>query len=756
MTLNRPHMEAAPDAAPSTPEVFAQAVDRVRQGANPADEARALYARMTTHERLTLLDGDQPFWEGMLSLVEDGYNVYPYVMGAVDRLGVPGVRFADGPRGSVLGRSTCFPVSMARGATWDVALEEKVGEVIGREIRALGANFFGGVCINLPRHPAWGRVQETYSDQPVILGEMGAALTRGIQHHAMACAKHYALNSMENARFTVDVTIGEADLQETFLPHFKRVIDEGAFAVMSSYNSVNGTWAGQNADLLTRTLRDTWHFEGFVITDFIWGMRDGGKALVAGLDVEAPMRQQRGERLQADIDSGKCSWADVERAGLRILKTQLRFYAQRDAADPAPSVVASVDHVALAREVAGRAMVLLRNEKVGAAPVLPLDPAKLASLAVVGRLCDTPNTGDLGSSSVRAPHVVTPLAGLTKALDGSGVLIHADASGDAAKAAALAATSDAAVVVVGYTSADEGEFVDGSVASRADLLALYPEAQTDAERVQRDKVLTALGGGTSVVGGGKAGGDRLSLELLPEDVALIKAVAAVNPRTVVVIETAGAVIVHDWKDLVPAILIGWYAGMEGGHALADVLFGKRNPSGRLPYPIPADMKDAPFFDRDAKAIAYDHWYSHRLMQKNGVTADFPLGFGLSYSAYKLADMHVAPAGEDIVRVRVSVANVGAVAGHHVVQVYGARRDGERADERELLGFAVVDLAAGERKTVEVQASLLPLGRWDASARRIRVAAGLVAIEAAGFWGDPDRLTATINVTGTVTGKIAGN
>ncbi|WP_370677419.1 beta-glucosidase [Pleomorphomonas sp. PLEO] len=747
MTLHRPHTEAAPDAASPAPKTFTQAVDRVRKGADPQSEAQALYAKMTVSERLGLLDGDQPFWEGMLSLVEDGYNIYPYVMGAVDRLGVPGVRFADGPRGSVLGHSTCFPVSMARGATWDVGLEEKVGTAIGQEIRALGANFFGGVCINLPRHPAWGRVQETYSDQPVILGEMGAALTRGIQHHAMACAKHFALNSMENARFSVDVTIDEADLQETFLPHFKRVIDEGAFAVMSSYNSVNGTWSGQNANLLTNTLRDTWHFQGFVITDFIWGMRDGGKALVAGLDVEAPMRQQRGERLRADLDAGKCGWADVERAALRILKTQLRFYAEREQAEPAASVVASVEHVALAREVAGRSMVLLRNEKVAGRPLLPLNPAKLASLAVVGRLCDTANTGDLGSSSVRAPYVVTPLAGLTQALAGSGVLVNSDASGDVAMAAALAATSDAAVVVVGYTSADEGEFVDGSVASRADLLALYPDARTDEERRQRAKVLAALGGGTSVVGGGKAGGDRLSLELLAEDVALIKAVAAANPRTIVVIETAGAVIVHDWKDLVPAILLGWYAGMEGGHALADILFGKRNPSGRLPYPIPADAKDTPFFDRDAKAITYDHWYSHRLMVKNGVEAEFPLGFGLSYASYRLADMTVEPLGRDGVRVGVSVANTGARAGHHVVQIYGSRRDGDRADERELLGFAVVELAAGERKTVEVTASLLPLGRWDGATRRIRVAAGLVSIEAAACWGDPDRLSTTVKVAG---------
>ena len=137
-------------------ETFSRAVNHVREGGDAAIEARKLFDLLTPQERLSLLDGDQPFWAGMLSLATEGYNIYPYVMGAVDRLGIPGLRFADGPRGSVLGKSTCFPVSMARGATWDVALEEKIGAVIGREIRALGANFFGGVCINLPRHPAWG------------------------------------------------------------------------------------------------------------------------------------------------------------------------------------------------------------------------------------------------------------------------------------------------------------------------------------------------------------------------------------------------------------------------------------------------------------------------------------------------------------------------------------------------------------------------------------------------------------------------
>ena len=170
----------------------------------------------------------------------------PGLAGAVPRLGIPGVRFSDGPRGVVMEGATTFPVSMARGATWDPDLEERIGDVIGRELRAMGANFFGGICINLMRHPAWGRAQETYGEDTVHLGEFGAALTRGVQKHVMACSKHYALNSMENARFSVDVTIDPRALHEIYLPHFKRTVEAGVASVMSSYNSMNGEWCGQN------------------------------------------------------------------------------------------------------------------------------------------------------------------------------------------------------------------------------------------------------------------------------------------------------------------------------------------------------------------------------------------------------------------------------------------------------------------------------------------------------------------------------
>ena len=200
---------------------FEGAVEAVRQGTAADEAARSLLAQLTPRERLGLLDGDEPFWPGMPMMMGEGYNLEPIVAGEVERLGVPGLRFADGPRGAVIGPSTAFPVPMARGATWDPELEERIGDAIGAEIRAQGGNFFGGVCINLLRHPAWGRAQETYGEDPLLLGAMGGALTRGAQRHVMACVKHFACNSMENARFRVDVEVDEATLHEVYLPHFR-------------------------------------------------------------------------------------------------------------------------------------------------------------------------------------------------------------------------------------------------------------------------------------------------------------------------------------------------------------------------------------------------------------------------------------------------------------------------------------------------------------------------------------------------------
>jgi beta-glucosidase len=680
---------------------FAQAVDAVRAGAAVDEVAASLLERLTETERLGLLDGDEPFWPGMPDMMGKGYNLEPIVAGAVPRLGVPGIRFSDGPRGAVIGRSTAFPVPMARGATWDPDLEERVGEAIGAEIRAQGGNFFGGVCINLLRHPAWGRAQETYGEEPLLLARMGTALALGAQRHVMACVKHYACNSMENARFSVDVQVDQPTLHEVYLPHFRAVVEAGVASVMSAYNSVNGEWCGQNRTLLTEILREQWGFEGFVMSDFIWGLRDPVGSLAAGLDIEMPFAQQRARALRAALAAGAASWDDVDRAGLRILRTELRFAAAVPDPPPGQQIVLSAEHRALAREVAARSMVLLRNEPVDGRPVLPLSAEELSRLAVVGRLADIPNTGDHGSSDVRAPSVVTPLAGLRAALPG--VEIVTSATDDPETAAAAASETDAAIVLVGYTAEDEGEYV-GSFEPK--LAALYPPSD-DPNAL--DELARVWDEGPQSVGG-----DRDSLRLHPEDLALVRAVAAANPRTVVVIVAGAAVIMEDWRHDVPAILIAWYAGMEGGAALADVLLGRSEPGGRLPFAIPRDEGDLPLFDKNATSVTYDRWYGQRLLDRDGKVAAYPFGFGLSYASFVVRDVAVATDRDSrALKIRATVENTSSRRAGHVVQVYATRPE---STERFLAGFARAEVDPGSLAAVTVDVPLEQLSTWRGPGR----------------------------------------
>lgn len=721
-----------------TPTAFSTSVDRIRGGEPIGLVVDELLGRLTPDEKLHLLDGDTPFWNGMADMLTRGYNVDPIPMGRIDRLGIPGLLFSDGPRGVVMGASTAFPVSMARGATWDVALEEKIGVAIGLEMRAQGANFFGGVCVNLPRHPAWGRVQETYGEDPILLGEFGAALTRGVQRNAMAVAKHFALNSMENARFTVDVSADDATLHEVFLAHFRRVVEEGVSGIMTSYNSVNGEWAGQNERLLQGVLRDEWDFQGVAVTDFVWGLRDPAKSLRAGLDVEEPFSQQRARHLPDDLAAGRVSWQHVDRAARRVLRTQLHSYATRVPDEPSAEVVFSAEHRALAREVAARGMVLLKNDEVDGGRVLPLDASALTNVALIGRLGDAANTGDHGSSDVRSPEVVTPLRGLRAALPGRSVTHVAD--DDPRAAAAAARNADVAIVVVGYTAMDEGEYVDSSAFLNEQLLATFPPVGDSVVGQELVASLAGSGDGTdvSIVGGAGDGGDRESLRLRPVDAEIIRAVGAANPRTVVVIVTAGAVITEEWRDHVPAVLLSWYSGCEGGHALADVLLGHADTSGRLPFSIPTDERHLPFFDRDATAITYDKWFGQRLLDRDGHVAAFPLGYGLSYTTFELSDPAIDEPRHEQVAIRVTVTNTGTAPGRRVVQVYARPHNaGDDFPTRVLLGFASVGLEPGESRNVTVDASTRPLQRWTSTG--FVPASDTARIEIGAHSGDPDAL-----------------
>ena len=665
--------------------------------------ARALLAQLTLDEKLGLMDGDTPFWPGLAEMMAPGgYGSRPWVAGAVPRLGIPGVRFVDGPRGIIMKGATTFPVSMARGAAWDPALEERIGDVIGRELRALGGNFFGGVCINLLRHPAWGRAQETYGEDPRHLGALGAALARGVQRHVMACVKHYALNSMENGRFRVDVTIDARALHEVYLPHFKAVVDAGVAAVMSAYNSVNGEWAGQNRPLLTGILKEQWGFPGFVMTDFIFGMRDSLKTALAGQDIEMPFSMHFHRDLKQLVDQGRVPVSRVDDAALRILRQQVRFGQGRDPAGYPRDIVGCPAHRQLAREAAGKSIVLLKNDDT----VLPL--AGIRRLALVGRLAGLPNTGDGGSSNTQPVHVVTPLEGLRAAL---GEAVVFDDGSDPDRAAQAAAGAEAAVVVVGFTHADEGEYIPPDMIPM--FAPTFPPPTPEEEPIAR-KILPGHQGQQE--GGFSPGGDRERLTLHPRDEQLVLAVAAANPRTIVVLMVGSAVITEAWRERVKGILVLWYPGMEGGHALADVLLGRVNPGGRLPCTFPQGAEDLPFFDRNATQITYDLWHGYRKLARDGVGAAFPFGFGLSYTVWKLANLQLASpvfAVDGTLQATVDVTNGGPVAGDEVVQLYVSAR-GSRVERavRELKAFARVSLAPGETRRVSLSVPVADLAYYD--------------------------------------------
>ncbi len=701
-------------------------------------EAQRLVAAMTEDERLGCLDGDVPFWAGVDHMARGGYHRAPYPSGRVPRLGVEGFTFADGPRGVVVDRATCFPVSMARGATWDVELEERIGEAIGREVRAVGADLFGGVCVNLLRHPAWGRAQETYGEDPHHVGEMGAALTRGVQRHAMACVKHLACNSMEDARFTVDVEVGEVALHEVYLPHFRRVVDEGVAAVMSAYNAVNGEWCGESPALLTEVLREEWEFEGLVISDFIFGLRDPARSLHAGLDVEMPFRMIRAHGLPAALADGTASWADVDRAVTRVLATRLRFADVLAAPRPDRSVLACPEHRALARETARRSVVLLRNEAVDLTPVLPLDPDALSAVAVLGRLAATVNLGDSGSSDVWAPDAATILDGLRAALPDARV-DHLGGS-DLDAAVRLATQADVAVVVVGCTAEDEGEYI-GDTSHLAHLLpppddpaeaAAFHAAVAPGDAIEAPPHVVAR----DADGGFGTGGDRASLRLRADGVALIRAVADGAPRTVVVLVGGSAILGSEWEARVPAVVQAWYGGMEAGPGLADVLLGVVDASGRLPFTVPVDEGDLPAFDAQATAATYDTEHGWWRAEARGLEPAQPFGWGLSYTTFALDEAGVTVEEGSVLRVRTAVHNTGDRDGSDVVQVYARR---EEATRRRLVGFARVEVAPGARAAVEVVVPLDRLAERDVERHAMVVRPGRYDLWVARHAADPGHL-----------------
>ncbi len=670
-------------AADSTPSASSWAL--------PAELRDALRS-LPLPDKIRMMSGEPVSARALFELAT-AYNTRPYTAGARPELDIEGIRFTDGPRGVVLNHSTCFPVAIARGATWDPALEERVGAAMGAEARAQGANLFAGVCVNLLRHPAWGRAQETYGEDPVHVGELGAAMVRGVQRHVMACVKHFACNSIEDARFRVDVQISERALRELYLPHFRRCVEAGAVAIMSAYNKVNGQWCGHHKHLLTDILKREWGFRGFVLSDFLLGVRDGPEAVLGGLDLEMPLTLRCGAALRRAVERGRVPEDRIDDAIERMVWAQRWIERTREPARPPARVVAGPEHRALAREVATSAMVLLKNEppRGETEPLLPLDPARLRRVALIGRLARSSNTGDIGSSKVRPPYVVTPRDGLeAAAAAGDFELVHDDGR-DLEAARLLARGADAVVIVVGLSHRDEGE----------NLLW--------------------------------TGGDRRTLRLRPRDEQLVRALAAENPRTVVVLIAGSALVTEAWRREVPAMLMAWYPGMEGGHALADLLLGRASPSGKLPCVFPKTPDALPRFDRRARRIRYGALHGQRLHDARGEEPAFALGFGLSYTRFRcgpptLTEREISTR-DPVIELTAELCNIGSRAGTELVQVYVSRVIKNAAPRpRALALFRRVELDAGESRALTLRVPARRLATYDDARGVWRLAPGEYRVE----------------------------
>lgn len=579
--------------------------------------------------------------------------------------GIPGLHMLDGPRGvsKVSGETaTVFPVGMMRGATWDPALEREVGAAMGREIRSVGADVLLAPTMNLLRHPRWGRAQETYGEDTAHVGAMASAFIEGVQsERVIATAKHFAANSIEDTRFDVDVTLDDRTLHEVYLPHFRRAVqDANVGAVMTAYNSVNGQHCDVNPTLLRDTLRGQWGFAGFVMSDWVQGTHGDVEAVRAGLDVEMPSGANFG-RLDDAVAEGDLGEDELDASLRRILRAQLCFGLDVDPPQADPAARETEEHLALAEEVARRGLVLLRNDGV-----LPLDRAALGEIVVMGPLADLENVGDAGSSAAEAADVVTALEGLVDRA-GAVTVTHLPSAMPSPEDELAIAAADVVVLVVGLTADDEGE---GLIAA----------------------------------------GDREDLALPGAQRDLVLAVAALGTPTIVVLEGGGPILVSPWIDDVAAVVMAWYPGMRGGNAIADVLFGDAEPTGRLPASVPVAEADLPPFDNVSLAVTYDYLHGYRWLDANGTAPAFPFGFGLSYTEFSY-DAIVLSVADDTLVATVEVTNTGARRGRETVQVYvGA--PGSVAP-RDLRGFASIELEPGEGGSVDIAIPRADLARYVA-------------------------------------------
>lgn len=621
----------------------------------------------------------------------------------VERVGVPAIMVTDGPHGLRKQReggdhlgigdsvpATCFPPAVGLGSSWDVDLIHRVGEALGTETSIENVAVLLGPGINIKRSPLCGRNFEYLSEDPIVSGVLGAAIVKGIQSKGVGTSlKHFAANNQENDRMRSSSDVDPRPLREIYLRGFQRVVEDAQpWTVMCSYNRINGVYASEDPWLLTQVLRDEWGFEGLVVSD--WGaVNERVPGIAAGMDLEMPSSNGVTDaQIVAAVQDGSLDESVVDVAAGRVLDLV------RKATDGAGAVEGPLDvdaHHALAREAAGRSIVLLKNDGV-----LPL--AKDAKLAVIGEFAAAPRYQGAGSSMINPTRLDTALEE-----------IRALAAGEVAYAQGF---SNALVVSDDETAALRDETVAAASAADVAVVFLGLPARLESE-----------------------GYDRDDIDLPAAQLALLDAVLAANANTVVVLSNGG-VVALPFADGVPAILEGWLLGQAGGGATADVLFGAVNPSAKLTETIPVRLEDTPaflYFPGEFSHTRYGEglfvgyrWYDARRLE-----VAFPFGHGLSYTTFSYADATAAVDADGDVEVTVAVTNTGERAGREVVQVYTSLGESsvQRAP-RELKAFASVALEPGETQVVTLTVRRKDLAYWDVRADRWVVEGGEYTVDIA--------------------------
>jgi beta-glucosidase len=700
----------------------------------PDQRADLVIKEMTLDEKIAVLHGvgmptDDPLTEeNMPSNRGVGYEV------GVPRLGIPGIDMSDAAYGvrssGANGRySTALPANVAAAASWDTDAAYEYGKLIGTELRAQGYNMTLGGGVDITREPRNGRTFEYLGEDPILAGTLVAHLIEGTQsQHVIGDIKHYAFNDQESGRNSVNITIGKRAAHESDLLAFEIGVEQGhPAAVMCSYNRVLGDFACENKWLLTDVLKKQWQFPGFVLSDW-GGTHSTEKASAAGLDNEEPGRFFYEAKYKAAVEAGTISQGELDEHVHRILRSMfaagvIDYPRQRGVVDP----LAGME---VARKIEEGGIVLLKNK----AATLPLVPARLRTIAVIGSHADVGMISGGGSAQVDPPGgnaIAAPGKGAThwqeeiwfptsplKAIEARAphATVKYDAGTDPAAAAALAKSADVAVVFA-YQWESEGM-------------------------------------------------DLPTLTLAHNQDALIAAVTAANPHTVVVIES-GSPVLMPWVDSAAAIVEAWYAGSDGANALGNVLFGSVNPSGKLPNTFPLSDADLPHptitqpppesrhFDGavtpekwaaglPAFQVVYDEgikvgykWYD---AEKKPVL--FPFGFGLSYTTYRYSGLTVTPG--DKVKVSFTVTNTGAREGAEIAEVYAALPASAEEPPKRLIGWSKVQLKAGEKKTVDLEIDPKYLSIYDESKDGWALLPGEYTIMAGGS-SDKLPLKATVNL-----------